>query len=141
MTSRSHHHTDLNCAVMVHGYGFLASVQMFDASLPGCPLRSPQTLNPGDAVQLEIAPKGHGAVTVGQGIVQWVKENEVKVTITLMNAEEKQKLGKLTRSSIQGEASLLRWMWRFLRGHVRHCVYLSFESLAFEETVSLSEAA
>ena len=141
MKCRYNSRTIVNCAVMVGKHGFLASARMFDVSHPGSPPVSPETLTPGTIVRLEIAPEGRSAVTVEQGLVRWVQEFDLEVTIIRMPEEEKKKIDMLIRSSAQSDASLLCWFWRFFRGDVGCPIYLSFEPIWFQEDARLLEAA
>jgi len=133
--------TSNNCAVVVNGNGFLASVQTFDVSTPGCRQISLDALKSRDAVRLEIAPERGGSVTVQLGDVQWVDQGTVAVRIVKMDAEDKRRIDEIAWSSIKGEFRLLRWLRKLFWGQELRYVYLSFEPLSFENSTRLPKAA
>jgi hypothetical protein len=127
--------------VVVHGNGFLANVKMFDVCPSGCRLITPQSLTPGDTIQLEIAPERGGSVTVQQAVVQWVDGTEVMAHIVQIHPEDARKLDEVAWSSIPGELTLFHWLRTVFWGHTLQHVYLSYAPLSFGQSARWSEAA
>lgn len=131
----------LNCEIAVHGNGFLANVRTFRVSTSGCHQVGSETLKPGDAVRLEIAPEQGGRLTVQLGVVQWVDGDTVEVKITLMDMDEKQKLDEAAWSSVRGESKLFHWLRRSLSRENVQYINLSYVPRLCEESARLLVAA
>lgn len=141
MKFRSHPSSPLFCKVLVHGYGFLATVSMFDMSPTGCRPIRPEILKPGDTIRLKIAPIRSGPVIVQFAVVQWVDGSEVGARIDRIDQTDERKLDMIARASGRREARLARWLQRRLWGDEFQHIHLSYTPRACEERGGLLEAA
>lgn len=109
MTVRYTPRIALKCAASILGTGFLGEGQVFDVSVLGCRLMTPENMKPGDAIKLKFQlPIKGGSISVQLAAVKWVRDLEFGVEFIIMDPDDKERLKALVRSYINVERELPR---------------------------------
>lgn len=99
MTVRYSPRIAVKCAASILGTGFLGEGQVFDVSMLGCRLMTPENLKPGDAIKLKFKlPAKGGSISVQLAAVKWVRDFEFGVEFIIMDPDDKERLNALVRS-------------------------------------------
>jgi len=133
--------TNPNCEVVVHGNGFLATVEAFAVTGSMSDPVSLGSLKPGDRVRLEIVPEQGDSTTVQLGLVRWIDGTTVGAEVILMESDAQRSIDEVAWANVRGELSCFRWLRKTFRGDRLPFIQLTFAPEPGRARVRLPKAA
>ena len=109
MESRYSARVPVECSVVFAGEAVIGEGRVIDVSLPGCLMESPESVKPGDYVQLKLfLPDQQPVISVPLAVVRWADGNRVGVEFIRSSEDDQIRLTRFVQRHRQG-ASMPKW--------------------------------